>query len=46
MTMALAKDMYWAVHGLEMDHVDGSHHFQMEPVVTSLVGSITEFISA
>jgi pimeloyl-ACP methyl ester carboxylesterase len=33
-----------AIPGLEVEHVEGSHHFHMEPVVKSLVGRMMEFI--
>ena len=34
-----------SIPGLALDHVDGGHHFHMEPVVQSLVGRIMEFIN-
>ena len=33
-----------SIPGLELEYVDGSHHFHMEPVIISLVSRIMEFI--
>jgi pimeloyl-ACP methyl ester carboxylesterase len=33
-----------SIPGLEMEYVDGSHHFHMESVIIGLVGRILEFI--
>ena len=34
-----------SIPDLALDHVDGGHHFHMEPTVQSLVGRMMEFIN-